>query len=467
VTVCAALMSDESPSPSPAASLKRRFLGTAGWSLAGHVLTQLPRFVSNLILTRLLAPDVFGVMSVAYLVFTGIAMLSDIGLGAIANQNRRGHEPRFLNVLWVVQIARGVLITLIALVLAWSLTFPAVLALLPSDSVYADPRIPMLVAAMSLSGLIGGLQSTRIYWARRNLSIAAVTKLELFCQLATTVIILVWAWIHPTIWAIAIGWLIGEALRAGLSHVVLPGPANKFEWDREIFREIMAFGKWVLVSSPISFMVSSGDRVLLGAYLDPRTMGLYFIAVLLSASLQAAIERILANAAQPALAEVYRERPQDLRETLYKIRVPLGIACIVPAGALFVLGDAVIQFLYDSRYAEAGWMLSAMSLVLAVATVSIFDQCLIAMGRMKRLSAINMSRLVVLYTLVPTSAWMWGTKGAIIAIPAAAVVNALVLLVTQYRLGLLDVKKDLMAFPLFGAGMLAGWLVLQVVQLFS
>jgi O-antigen/teichoic acid export membrane protein len=456
----------ESPSSS-AASLKRRFVGTAGWALTGHVMSQLPRFISNLILTRLLAPDVFGVMSVAYLVFTGIGMLSDIGLGAIANQNRRGHEPKFLNVLWVVQIARGVAITLVALFLAWLLTFDSVLALLPGDSVYADPRVPALVAVMSLSGLIGGLQSTRIYWARRNLSIAAVTKLELFCQVSTTVIVLVWAWIYPTIWAIAIGWLLGEAMRAALSHVVLPGPANKLEWDREIFREVMEFGKWVLVSSPVSFMVSSGDRVLLGAYLDAKSMGLYFIAVLLSVSLQTAIEKILANAAQPALAEVFRERPHDLKSTLYKIRGPLGIACIVPAGGLFMLGDAVIAFLYDSRYAEAGWILSAMTFVLAVAPVNIFDQCLIAMGRMKRLSAINISRMLLLYLFVPVGDWMWGTRGAIAAIPAAALANALVLLVIQYRMGLLDLKRELLAVPLFGLGMLGGWLVLQVLKLFA
>lgn len=440
-------------------SLKQRFVGTAGWSLAGHFTSQALRFGSNLVLTRLLAPQMFGVMSVAYMVFTGIAMLSDVGLGAIASQSRRGDEPRFLNVLWVVQVVRGVVMTLIALALGAALSLDVVRALLPAQSVYADPRVPMLIGVVALCGIVDGFQSTRIFWARRNLSIASLTKMELACQVATTVFILVWAWVQPSIWALAAGWLFGEALRTVLSHIVLPGPANRFEWERAAFLEVMRFGKWVLISSPLSFLLTSGDRLLLGAFLDAQSMGLYSIAVLLVAALQTAIVKVLGTAVQPALSEVARHKPHELKKTIYRIRGPLGMACLVPAGALFVLGDTVIALLYDKRYTGAGWMLSAVALTLAVIPLTVFDQCLIALGRMKRLSALNAVRLVALYVLVPLGYTLFGTRGAVAAIPAAALVNAGILLALQGHMGLLDVRRELLALPWFGAGMLAGWVL--------
>ena len=441
----------------PRHSLKQRFIGTTGWSLAGHFIAQLVRLGSSLVLTRLLAPEIYGVMSVAYLVFTGIGMLSDLGLGAIASQSRRGDEPKFLNMLWVVQVARGAVITLIALMLAGALSLDAVRALLPAGSVYADTRVPILIAAMSLCGIVGAFQSTRIYWARRHLSIASLTTMELAVQVATTAFILTWAWVHPSIWALAAGWVFGEALRTVLSHLVLPGPANRFEWERAAFLEVMHFGKWVLISSPLSFLLTSGDRLLLGAFLDAQAMGLYSIAVLLVAALQGAVLKVLGAAVQPALSEVVRDKPHELKKTIYRIRGPLGMACLVPAGALFMLGDTVIGLLYDPRYADAGWMLSAVALTLAVTQLNVFDQCLIALGRMKRLSALNAVRLVALYAFVPVGYALFGVRGAVAAIPAAALVNAAILLAVQGHMGLLDVRRELAALPLFGVGVLAGW----------
>lgn len=455
-------MPQDSPRP-PSRSLRQRFIGTAGWALAGHFMTQVLRFGSNLILTRLLAPEMFGVMSVAYMVFTGIAMLSDIGLGAIATQSRRGNEPRFLNVLWVVQVGRGVLMTLAALALGGLLSLDVVHALLPAASVYADPRVPLLIAAMSLIGIMDGFQSTRIYWARRNLSIRTLTKMELVCQVATTAFILTWAAITPTIWALAFGWIFGEALRTVLSHLVLPGPANRFEWDRAAFSEVIHFGKWVLISSPLSFLLTSGDRLLLGAFLGAGDMGLYSIAMLLVTALQTAILKVLGVAVQPALSEVVRDKPDELKKTIYRIRGPLGMACLIPAGALFMLGDTVISLLYDKRYAGAGWMLSAVALTLAVTQLNVFDQCLIALGRMKRLTALNAVRLVALYVLVPLGYALFGTKGALAAVPAAALVNAAILLGLQHHMGLLDIRRELAALPLFGIGVLAGWALRAIV----
>lgn len=444
-------------------SLQKRFVGTAGWSLAGHFMAQALRLGSNLILTRLLAPELFGVMSVAYMVFTGIAMLSDVGLGAIASQSRRGNEPVFLNVLWIVQLARGVAMTLIALVLGAALSLDTVRAWLPPHSVYGDPRVPLLIAVMSLCGVVDGFQSTRIFWARRNLSISSLTKMELAVQVATTAFILSWAWISPSIWALAAGWLFGEFLRTVLSHLVLPGPANRFEWEHAAFMEVMHFGKWVLISSPLSFLLTSGDRLLLGAFLDAHAIGLYSIAVLLVVALQAAVLKILGAAVQPALSEVVRDRPDELKKTIYRIRGPLGVACLVPAGALFVLGDTVIAILYDTRYAGAGWMLSAVALTLAVTQLNVFDQCLIALGRIRRLSALNAVRLIALYAFVPLGYSMYGTRGAVAAIPAAALVNAAILLTMQYRMGLLDIRRELAALPLFLVGMLAGWVIRRLV----
>ena len=104
-------------------------------------------------------------------------------------------------------------------------------------------------------------------------------------------------------------------------------------------------------------------------------------------------------------------------------------------------------------------MLSVLALTLAVTQFNLFDQCLIALGRIKLLSGMNFIRLFALYGLIPLFYFNWGVKGAVVAVPCAAFVNALVLLGVQSKLGLVDVKSELRLVPIFAAGLLAGWLI--------
>lgn len=448
--------------PQTTSTLKRRFVGAAGWALGGFLGAQLLRLASNLILTRWLAPEAYGVMSVGYMVFFGLSMFSDLGLGAVATQSRRGNEPAFLNALWVMQIVRGAATSLFALALAGALTLGVVRAWLPAGSAYADPRVPLLIACMSVVGIIDGLQSTRLLWARRNLLVGSTTRLELICQAATTAFVLAWGMVQPSVWALAGGWIFAAVLRAVLSHTMVPGPANRLQWDRQAFAEVMRIAGWVLISSPLSFLLGSGDRLLLGAYLDAEAMGLYSIAMLLVAALQGAIGRLLGGAVQAALCEVVRDRPEDLKATLYRIRAPLDIAALSIAGALFMLGDKVIGLLYDPRYAGAGWMLSVAALTLATLPLGVMDQCLIAQGRMKRLGALNAARVAVLFAAVPIGHALFGVRGAVVGVATAALATGVLVLIAQRSLGLLDLRRELRTLPSLIAGLVAG-LVLRLL----
>ena len=425
--------------------------------MLSHGLSQVIRLGSNLVMTRLLAPDLYGVMSVGYVVMTGLWMFSDIGLSAGAVQNRRGNDPMFLNVTWVVQIGRGVVITLAALAFAVGIDWAQFAGWVPPQSVYADPKVPVLIALISAYGIITGFESTRTIWARRQLSLGRIARIDLSCQIATTIFQLVWALISPTVWALAGGWLFGAALRVVLTHAALPGPPNRFQWNRDAFHEVFDFGKWVFVSSSVSFFVSSGDRLLLAAFLDATTMGYYTVALLLTNALQDAMGRVVGIAVLPALAEVLRDKPSQLASTLYRIRWPIDVACLLGAGMLFMLGDPIVHILYDKRYAGAGWMLSVLALTLVATRLNIFDECLLAMGRIRLLSFLNAVRLIALYGLVPLGYALFGVPGAVAAVVASALFNGGCLLVVQQRLGLLKVRRELLALPLFGAGLAIGW----------
>src|SRR6185503_3747388 len=99
----------------PLEALRARVLHAGGWTVAGFGISQAIRFGSNLIMTRLLVPEMFGVMAIATMVMMGLAMFSDLGLRQSVVQSRIGYKPEFLNTVWVLQIVQGITISLVAI----------------------------------------------------------------------------------------------------------------------------------------------------------------------------------------------------------------------------------------------------------------------------------------------------------------------------------------------------------------
>ena len=104
-------------------TIKRRVMRAGAWTLAGFGLRQIIRFGSNLLMTRLLLPEMFGVMAVATMVMVGLAMFSDMGLRQNVIRSHRGEDPLFLDTVWVVQILRGGVLWLCAVIVAAGLAF--------------------------------------------------------------------------------------------------------------------------------------------------------------------------------------------------------------------------------------------------------------------------------------------------------------------------------------------------------
>ncbi|GAB1360936.1 hypothetical protein MASR1M32_01720 [Rhodobacter sp.] len=87
--------------------LMARALRGSALTAGSYAVTQALRLASNLILTRLLFPEAFGLMALVSVVLVGLQMFSDTGIGPAISRSPRGDEPAFLDTAWTVNVARG------------------------------------------------------------------------------------------------------------------------------------------------------------------------------------------------------------------------------------------------------------------------------------------------------------------------------------------------------------------------
>jgi O-antigen/teichoic acid export membrane protein len=450
---------------SPALPLRSRVLSAGLWTLGGHATSQALRLLSNLIMTRLLVPEMFGVMVLANVIMVGLALFSDIGLRQGIVQSKRGDDPNYLNTVWTIQIIRGVALTLLALGISLAIELLNTLQWLPTGSSYTDPILPFVIAALSFNALIGGFTSTQLASADRKLDLGRITMIELISQIVALVCMIGWAWVDRSIWALVAGSLLASLLRVILSHTMLSGTRNVLHWDKDAFHEVWGFGKWIVLTSIIGFLAANGDRLLLGGLTDPVTLGFYAIAFFMVSAIQEVFSKLIGNVAFPTFSEIVREQKVTLKSAYYKFRLPLDVTTLLAAGLLFSSGHLLIQLLYDDRYQAAGHMIEILCIGLFEVRFSLAGQCFMAMGKPKILVPIILIRLVALFTLLPLAYRFWGLDGALWIAGGSVLFTLPLTLYLKIQHGLFDLKRELALLPLLGLGYGLGLLLAQAVEL--
>ncbi len=327
-------------------SLRQRVLKAGGWTVAGSLSSQLLRFGSNLVLTRLLFPEAFGLMAILNAVLIGLNMLSDVGLSLGIIRSKRGDGAEFLNTVWTIQVIKGALVAAAMWIAAASIA-----------RAYGEAELAQMMPMMGLVALIGGFVSTNIDLAKRNVDAARLTMMEIGSQAVGIAAMILFAWMDPTPWALVWGNVVGTSVRVLASHLVLPGGRNRFAWDRSAAHEVFSFGGWVLLSSAISYLSGEGRQLLLAALVDMRLLGLLGLATTLTLAAWSTIQQVAGKVLFPAYSEVVRTDPSRLSGVVERTRrAQLLPACLV--STLFAFGGPlIIRLLYDPRYADAGLIL--------------------------------------------------------------------------------------------------------------
>jgi O-antigen/teichoic acid export membrane protein len=392
----------------------------------------------------------------------GLELFSDLGLRQNIIQHQRGSDPAFLNTIWTLQIIRGSLICLFALVVALVLYVLDLVKWFPATSAYAEPILPWIIAVLSINAIINGFESTKYAVADRNMALGMLTSFELISQVSGMACMITWAVIDRSIWALVCGSIVTSLMRVILGNVLMPGERNRLHWDKNAFQEILNFGKWIFFTSILGFLAANGDRLILGSLVDAKMLGMYSIAFFMVSALREIFSKLVGKVAFPALSEVARERPAMLKQVYYKFRHPLDAATLLAAGMLFYSGHLVINIFYDHRYFSAGHMLEILSIMFFETRYMVAGQCFMALGKPKLMVPIIVIQLLAIYGLMPIAFSLYGFDGALWVAGGGVLLTIPVTLYITYKLGLLDFNLEMRALPWLIIGLALGWVVNQV-----
>lgn len=328
-------------------SLKRRAVRGTVLSVVNVFGTQVLRLAGNLITTRILFPEAYGLMALVLVLTQGLHMISDVGIIPSIVQHERGDERSFLDTAWSIQILRGALITVLAAVLAW-----------PFAQFYGHEDLLPLILVASVQGVVIGLDSTKFGTLNRHIKLGRLVFVNITGQMLTLIVMVVWAYLSPTVWSLLAGALAGDVARLILGHVALPGPNNRLRWERSAVSAIFGFGKWIFLSTVVTYLGLRFDIMALGKLEQDglASLGVYNIGQNLASLPVLVTGQVVTWVLLPALSESFRGNREGYFHNVQRARRSLNALGVLMIAGTATAAPAFFYLLYDPRYHDAGWM---------------------------------------------------------------------------------------------------------------
>jgi O-antigen/teichoic acid export membrane protein len=412
-----------------------------------------------------LLPEAFGLVAAVNTLYVALVLFSDLGIWQSVVKSERGHDPRFLGTAWTVQLLRGILLCGVVLVLALALHLAARAGVFAPGTVYADPRLPAMMAVLALNALLQGAESMKLATAQRDLRGAELAQLEIGSQLAAMAVTLALAFATRSVWALLAGTLVASAARTVASHLVLPGGTARPCWDRSCAREIVGFGKWIFLSSVIGFLAANGEKLILGGTLAAASFGVFAIASTLLAAVTAVYASLNGHLIFASLSDALRTDEAQTVRVYTRVQQLADLFLGGAAGLLLASGQWVVWILYDPRYHGAGWMLQLLGLGLLAMRHQVVEQLMFARGQPGWVSANNVLRAIGLLVLVPAGFAVAGERGAIAGVVLAQFASWPLSLRFKHRQGLLCRATEQWWLPALLAGLALGALLDRLLGL--
>lgn len=400
---------------SPAEGLSQRVVRAGFWSFALRITERLFGVVSIIVLARLLAPTDFGLFGIVLLSVSALETFSQTGFNAALVQKKEDTKP-YLDTAWTVQVIRGITLTLtLFLISPYVATFFGTAAAKP------------ILRVIGLSVFLRGFTNIGIVYFRKELEFHKQFAYQFSGTLVNVGVAIPAAICLQSVWALIFGILAGDLVRVVMSYVVHSyRPRLSLEWAK--VKELYKFGRWILGSSILVFLVTQGDDIFVGKVLGVTALGFYQIAYRISNSAATEITHTVISIAFPAFSKIQDSR-ERLREVTLRIVRVVSLLSIPVAGGILAISPSLTHMILGEKWMPIIPLITVLCFQAACRSIGgILGALVTGIGRPDIETKITFVRLLIIVSLVYPLSQSYGTLGVAVVMALQALLTFPILL---------------------------------------
>ncbi len=346
------------------------------------------RLASSLIITRILSPDAYGVLTVLLSIAFVIELIADMNVTLFIVRDPDGDEPRYLNTAWTIRLCRASFNALILFVIG-----PII-----ASSVYHAPSLSLPLRVFSIWFVISALESMSFPLAIRRKQSRIVMYSELVAAAIAATFGITYTLHSRDYWGMIYATLLGRLVITSLSHCFFRESRPRLQFDLQAAKRILGFTKFTMPSSIITLVINQFDKIVFLRLFDLTLLGVYGLASNIAGPIEALVLKISQTVLYPRCAHYFREDPHTVARKYYTENTKLFVSIMLPGAVVAGASRFVITLLYPNRYAEAAMVLQAFMLRTVLQSLSSpSEDLLIAAGEVQVLLVGNIYRAVWLF----------------------------------------------------------------------
>lgn len=244
-------------STSPANVIKNFF-----WRIGESSGAQLVSFLVSIVLSRLLAPEDYGVIALVTVFTSILQVFVDSGLGTALVQKKNADEVDFSSVFYF-----NVLVCL-TLYAGMFVAAPAI------AKFYDNPIYIPLVRVLSLTLVISGLKNIQQAYVYRHMIFKRFFFSTLGGTIASAILGIVMAYAGFGVWALAAQYVSNTAIDTLILWITVPWrPKKRFSWTK--LKSLLSYGWKLLVSALLDTGYTSLWNLLIGKVYSSADLSFY------------------------------------------------------------------------------------------------------------------------------------------------------------------------------------------------
>ena len=420
-------------------SLSHRVVRGGFWVFSLRITQQLFNFVRLVILARILSPNDFGLMGIALLTMATLDTFSQTGFQQALIQKKEDIKP-YLDSAWTVLILRGfILFAILYFIAPYAATF------------FNAPEAKPIIQAIGFAVLFQAFTNIGVIYFQKELEFNKQFIYQLSGTLADFIVAISAVLILKNVWALVFGLLAGNFARFVVSYFIHPYRPH-LSSNLGKAKELFGFGKWILGSSILIFLITQGDDIFVGKLLGATALGFYQMAYRISNMPATEITHVISQVTFPAYSKLQDNIPK-LREAYLKVLQVTAFLSFPIAGLIFVLAPDFTKIFLGAKWmpmVPAMQVLALYGMLRAIGATT--GVVFMAVGKPGIRTKIQSAQLILLAILIYPLTIRWGILGASIAVTAYALIFNFVAVYKVLNIVKADYNKPikLLMLPLIG-----------------
>ena len=382
------------------------------WVFTLRITDSLFRLIRVIVLARLLSPNDFGIFGIALLVISILGAFSQTGHSQALIQKKEQVKSYF-DVVWTIGLVRGFVIAAIVFSLAR-----------PAAAFFAAPDAEQILRVIGFSVIIRSFNNIAILYFQKELEFHKFFKYQFLGTVVDFTVVVTAAILLRSVWALVFGLLAGNITRCIMSYIIEPY-RPKLKFIRSQAKELFSFGKWVLGSTILIFLITQGDDIFAGKLLGATMLGFYQIAYRISNMPTTETSHVISRVSFPLYSKL-QDNLSRLKDAYLKVLQLVTLISFPMAGLIFILAPEFTRLFLGEKWMPAVPAIQVLVFAglirsLITMTIPLFR----AIGRPKIETRWQVIRLFVLIVLIYPLTITYGILGTSISVLLSAFISSI------------------------------------------